>query len=132
MGHSQPPGHRTQAPVRAIGRRLIQGTADDLGDPLIVDRARSPGTRFVVEAVEPMLGKPPTPLADRVRVGEHLLHNRLVLQPIGRRQHDPRPPRQALGRLAPTSQTVQLTPLRGRQGDRYRRSAHRSFPQHIP
>ena len=54
--------------MRAIGRRLFQGTADDLGDPLIVDRARSPGTRFVVEAVEPMLGKAPTPLADRVRV----------------------------------------------------------------
>ena len=55
--------------MRAIRRRLFQGEADDLGDLLIVDRARSPGARFVVEAVEPMLGKAPTPLADRVRVG---------------------------------------------------------------
>ncbi len=110
--------------MRAIRRRLFQGEADDLGDPLIVDRARSPGARFVVEAVEPMLGKAPTPLADRVRVGTHLLHNCLVLQPIGRRQYDPRPPCQTLGRLATASQTVQLTPLRCRQGDRCRHSAH--------
>ena len=117
--------------MRAVRWRLFQSAPDDLRDPLIVDRARSPGARFVVEAIEPMLGKAPTPLADRVGVGTHLLHNRLVLQPIGRRQYDPRPPRQALGRLAAASQTVQLTPLRGRQGDRYRRSAHRSFLQHI-
>ena len=83
--------------MRAIRRRLFQGEADDLGDPLIVDRARSPRARFVVEAVEPMLGKAPTPLADRVRVGTSpAVHNRLVLQPIGRRQYDPRPPCQTL------------------------------------
>ena len=86
--------------MRAIRRRLFQGEADDLLDLLIADLARSPGARFVVEAVEPMLGKAPTPLADRVRVGTHLLHNRLVLQPIGRCQYDPRPPCQTLGRLA--------------------------------
>ena len=113
--------------MRAIGRRLLQGAADDLRDPLIADLARSPGTRLVVEAVEPALGKAPAPLADRIRVGPHPLNNRLVLQPIGRRQHNPRSPRQPLGRLAPARQAFQLTPLRFRQRDRHRWPAHEPY-----
>ena len=116
--------------MRAVGRRLFQGAADDLRDPLIADLARSPGARFVVEAIEPALGKAPTPLADGIRVGTHPLHNRLVLQPVGRCQHNPRPPRQSLGRLPAAGQAFQLTPLRIRQGDHYRGSAHQSFLQH--
>ena len=85
--------------MRAIGRRLFQSAADDLRDPLIADLARSPGARFIIETVEPALGKAPTPLADRVGVGAQALHDRLVLQPVGRRQDNPSPPRQSLGRL---------------------------------
>ena len=43
--------------MRAIRRRLFQSAADDLRDPLIADLARSPGARFIVETVEPALGK---------------------------------------------------------------------------
>ena len=43
--------------MRAIGRRLFQGAADDRRDLLIADLARSPAARFVVEAVQPALGK---------------------------------------------------------------------------
>ena len=116
--------------MRAIRRRLFQGAADDLRDPLIADLARSPGARFIVETVEPALGKAPTPLADRIRVGPQPLNDRLVLQPLGRRQHNPCPSRQSLGRLPTAGQTLQLTPLRFRQGDRYRCSAHQTSPQH--
>ena len=47
--------------MRAIRRRLFQSAADNLRDPLIADLARSPGARFIVETVEPALGKAPTP-----------------------------------------------------------------------
>ena len=116
--------------MRAIGRRLFQSAADDLRDPLIADLARSPGARFIIETVEPMLSKAPTPFADRIRVGPQPLNDRLVLQPVGRRQDNPSPPRQSLGRLPAAGQTLQLTPLRFRQGDRYRCSAHQSSLQH--
>ena len=79
--------------MRAIRRRLFQSAADDLRDPLIADLARSPGARFIVETVEPALGKAPAPLADRVGVGPQALNDRLVLQPLGRRQHNLRWPR---------------------------------------
>ena len=85
--------------MRAIRRRLIQSAADDLRDLLIANLARSPGARFIVETVEPALSKAPTPFADRIRVGPQALNDRLVLQPLGRRQDNPSPPRQSLGRF---------------------------------
>ena len=57
--------------MRAVGRRLILGAGDDLRGPLITDLARSPGARLVVVPVEPALGKPPTPLADRGGIAPH-------------------------------------------------------------
>ena len=67
---------------------------------LVAALARRPRTRLSVEAVKPPLGEAPTPLADRVRIGTNPLGNRLVLKTIRRRQHDTRPPRQTLRRLA--------------------------------
>ena len=111
--------------MRAIRRHLFQGAADNFRDLLIANLARSPGTRLVVEPVEPMLGKAPAPLADRIRVGSRPLNNRLVLHTIGRRQYNPCSPRQSLGRLAPSGHALQLAPLRFRQCDRHRCFAHR-------
>ncbi len=108
----------------------LPGAGDDLRNLLIADLARSPGAWLVVEPVEPGLGKAPTPLADRAGIGPCKIDDRLVLQPVRRRQNDPRPPRQSLRRLAPPRQPFQLTPLRARQGDRYGHSAHRSSLQY--
>ena len=47
----------------------LQSAADDLRDLLITYLARSPGARFIVKAIEPALGKAPTPPADRIRAG---------------------------------------------------------------
>ena len=113
----------------AVGRRPFQGACDDLRNLFIADLARSARARFVVEPIQTALGKAPAPLADRVRVRPHPLHNGLVLEPVGRRQDNPRPPRQALSRLPAPGQTFQLTPFRFRKGDRHRRSAHRSALQ---
>ena len=121
--------HRAQAPMGAAGRRFLQRAGDDLGDLLVADPVRRPRTWLVVEPVEPALGKAPAPLADRVRVGPHPLDNGLVLQPLCRRKHNPRPPRQSLGCLPPSRQSLKLTPLRFRQDDRYRRSAYPSALQ---
>ena len=96
---------------------------------LIANLARSSGTRLVVEPIEPSLGKPPAPLADRVGVGTHPLHDRPVLQTFGHRQHDPCPSSQTLGGLPASRQTLELMPLRFRQRDRHRCSAHQSSLQ---
>ena len=45
--------------MRAIRRRLFQSAADDLRDLLIADLTRSPGARFIIETVEPMLSNHP-------------------------------------------------------------------------
>ena len=112
-----------------VGWRPFQGAGDDLPDILIADLARSAGARLVQEPVEPALGKAPAPLADRVRVGPHPLDNGLVLQPVSRSEDNPSPPRKALGGLPAPRQSLKLTPLRIRQYDRYRCSAHRSAIQ---
>ena len=116
--------------MRAIGWRLFQGAGDDLRNLLIADRARSPRAWLVVQSVEPVLGKAPTPLADRGGIGPHKIDDRLVLQSIRRCQNNPRPPRQSLRRLSTTRQPFELTPLRLRQGNRYGHSAHRSSLQY--
>ena len=113
--------------MRAVRWCLFQSAADDLRDLLVADLARSPGARVIVETVQPALRKATTPLAHRVRVGAQPSHDHLVVQPLGRRQHNPGPPRQSLGRLPAAGQACQLTPLRFRQDDRHCWPAHEPY-----
>ena len=86
-------GHRAQRPMRRIRWSRFQRQTDRLGNLVIADLPRRPGTRLVVKPVDAMLGKAPTPLADGVLVGVERLSDRLVRHPVRRREHDPRPPR---------------------------------------
>jgi hypothetical protein len=58
--------HRAQAPMRRIPRRGLQRQANRLGDLVIADPARRAGARLVEEAINPALGEPSPPFANRV------------------------------------------------------------------
>jgi hypothetical protein len=79
-----------------------------------------------VQALEAIAGEAVAPLADGVLIGAELDRDHHVLQPLGRQQHDPRPPRQPLRGPPPPGQVLELGTLTGRQLDRHRRPAHRS------
>ena len=82
--------------MRCIGWGRLQRQADRSGDLIIPDPPRGAGTRLVIKPIEPALGKPPAPFADRVRVRPKRPGNDLVLAAIRSRKHDPRPPCQTL------------------------------------
>jgi hypothetical protein len=65
--------------VRRVCWRFLQRPADRLGDRLVADPPGGAWPRFVIKAVEPMLGKAPTPFADRRRIQPELGRNLLVL-----------------------------------------------------
>jgi hypothetical protein len=113
--------HAAQGPMGCVRRRLFQRPADRLGDLVVADAPRRPRARLVVEPVEPTLREPATPFADRRRIRSQPRGDLLVLEALGRRQHDLSPSRQALRRAPPPAQTLQLPPLQIRQGNRHRR-----------
>ena len=95
------PRHAAGAPVRGCGRPALQRLHDDTFDLGVVDRARRARPRFVEQPVEAALDKAPAPLADGLHPHPLACRNRLVAQPRGTTQHDPRPQCQGLHRLAP-------------------------------
>ena len=84
---------------------------DHLLDCLIGHRARRTGTRLVGQPLKPVLHKPGPPLADGDLVDPQQLGDRGVGVTLGAGQHDPRPQRQLLRRLRPTSPPLQRLPL---------------------
>src|SRR5262249_19321008 len=72
-----------------------------LPDLAIADFAGHPRTRLVEQPVEAALDKAPSPLPDGLRGYPFVRRHRLVAQPGGTAQHDARPQRQCLRRLAP-------------------------------
>lgn len=94
----------------ASGRRL-QGLPDRLGDLVIPDLARPARARLVKKSIHTLFGKAPPPFANRILHGASAMGDGLVLQPLGRQKHDPRPLRQALTRAPSPRQTLQLTPF---------------------
>src|SRR6516164_4682363 len=121
------PRHAAGAPVRGSGRPALQRLHDDILDLGVVDRARRARPRFVEQPVEAALDKAPAPLADGLHPHPLACRNRLVAQPRGTTQHDPRPQCQGLHRLAPPRIAFQYPRDFTRQFDlRYR--ATRSHP----
>ena len=88
-------GHRARRPVRRVARRALQRLGDHLLDLRVGDLARLPRPRLIQQPIQPELaqtadatcrpccGAPPAARRSRV-----------LLSPLGRRQHDPRPQRQ--------------------------------------
>lgn len=79
----------------------FQRLDDHRFDPSIIDCPRRSDARRIAKPVDPMLNKPPAPLANGVFVDLELGGNLLVLQALRARQHNPRPQRRRLSRLAP-------------------------------
>jgi hypothetical protein len=111
--------------MRRIPRRGLQRQANRLGDLVIADPARRAGARLVEEAINPALGEPSPPFANRVGGCVDAQADVLVLRPFRGQKDDAGPLRQPLRRLSPRRQTLKLTPLPLRQIDRYRRLPHR-------
>src|SRR5262249_38564807 len=94
-------GHAARAPMRGSQRSALQCLDDDAFDLAIADFAGHPRTRLVEPPVEAALDKGPSPLPDGLRGYPFVRRHRLVAQPGGTAQHDARPQRQCLRRLAP-------------------------------
>jgi len=94
-------GHAARAPMRGSQRSALQCLDDDAFDLAIADFAGHPRTRLVEQPVEAALDKAPSPLPDGLRGYPFVRRHRLVAQPGGTAQHDARPQRQCLRRLAP-------------------------------
>jgi hypothetical protein len=114
--------------MRGIGGRLLQGLADCLGDLRVVDPARRPRPRLVLQAVEPFRRIALPPLPDRVGVRRQARSDGLVVEAVACQKHDLGTPGQALRRLPPPCQPLQFQPFAPRQRNLDRRPAHRSRP----
>lgn len=60
--------HLPDTPVSTRGRLGVQGLVDQLGNPLILNGARSTGAQFVVQSGHSRLNKAAAPLAYRCRM----------------------------------------------------------------
>jgi hypothetical protein len=94
--------------MRRVRRQALQGLYDYSFDANIVDCPGGARTRLVVQAVHPALDKTPTPLADRRSIHAQVGRYILVLAAFRAGQHDPRPKRERLSRLAPRRQAPQF------------------------
>ena len=112
------PGHRPRRPVRRVLGRRLQRLDDHLFDLVVGDRPWPARPGLVEQPVEPVARKPRTPLAHRRVIQPQTLRDLGVLQPLSRRQHDPRALRQRLSALPPPRPRLQLLPLRLRRLNR--------------
>jgi hypothetical protein len=113
-------GHRARAPVRGVRGRGLERAHQQVGDPLVGDRARGAAARLVPQTLEPVLGEALAPLADGVGADPDLAGHGPVGQTLRAAQDDPGPRRQVLRGLAPADQPLQLRPLLWRQRHRRR------------
>ena len=126
-------GHAARTPVRGVLGQALQRRDDHRLDARVVDRARRTRARLVAEPVQPMLDETPTPLADGALIDPQRGGDLLVLHPFGTGQHDPRPHRQRLRRLAPSGQRLQLGALAVAQHNLRRcpPTCHRELPRYF-
>jgi hypothetical protein len=90
---------------------VLQRPDDHRFNAGIVNRARCPGARLVVQPVHAPLHKTPPPLAYRLPVQAQLGRHFRVLTSFCAGQHDPGSQSQRLRRLPPRRQRLQLGTL---------------------
>ena len=64
LGDALGGAHQAHAPVLGVGRLLLQGAADHLGDLLVVVAAGTTGAKLVMQALNAEFEEASTPLAD--------------------------------------------------------------------
>src|SRR5438309_9071939 len=115
--------HAARAPVRRVLRLALQRAGDDGFDARIIDCAWRTRAWFVAQSLDPLVKKAAAPLADRHGMPAKLLADRLVLQPFGTSQDDPRTLGQGLCGLRPGRQRRQFRALSVRQHQRFQPSS---------
>lgn len=80
--------HLAQAPIRGAARCRFQRQADRLANRIIADLTWPTRPRLIVQAIQPILGKRASPLANRVLNRPNALRNRFVLKSRGRQQNN--------------------------------------------
>ena len=103
--------HRPGRPVRRIDRLLLERLHDHPLDRLVADQARLARPRLVMQTIDPALGEPDSPFADRVGVTPKLRGDLIARAPLRRRQHHPAAKRQRLRALRPPSPPLEHRPL---------------------
>jgi len=97
--------------VRGIARLRLERLHDHLLDLRVADSPGPARTRFVEQAVQPPIEKPPAPLAHRLMCDAKLLSHVRVVAPLGAGEDHPRSQRQRLRRRATTRPLLQSRTL---------------------
>jgi hypothetical protein len=90
MAHPRLRRHGPRTPVRFPWRRRFEGFHNHRLDVLIRDRAWRAHPRFIVDAVQPPVEEPLTPLADRRIGGAAAARHGAIRRAVGTRQHQSR------------------------------------------
>ena len=101
-------GHRARAPVRAVGRSLLQGARNHFLDLGIGNPARLPRPRRIGEAVQTVRQEASPPFAHRGQRDGPLFGHRRVRPTLRAVQHDGGAQRRALIRLGSAHHQLQL------------------------
>jgi hypothetical protein len=104
--------------MRRVVRLLLERLHDHPLDLLIIDRARLPRTRLVVQSVKPARRETHPPAANRGGVTAELLGDLDTRPPLRRRQNNPAAKRERLRRLRSPRPPLQHLPLLTAKHDR--------------
>jgi hypothetical protein len=108
--------------VRRVLGQALERRDDHRLDAAILDGSRRPRARIVPQAVQPACREAVTPLADGGLIHSEARRHLLALLAFRAGQHDARPHRQRLRRLAPSRQTLKLQALALAENDLRRAS----------
>jgi len=120
LRHPRVFGHSASGPLRGIFRFGLESLCHDFLDPGIVHRPRCSRSGSIVQLVA---SKPLAPVADRgIRHPESTGHL-ATIQVFDTSQHNSRPQRQGLSRLAASRPTLQFLSFLGAEDQRFLRSS---------
>src|ERR1700683_3252025 len=96
LTHPRRLGHGPRRPVGGVGRGFLERLDDHRLDVVVTNRARCSGTRFVVQAVEPLGHEALAPLADGGPIDPDALGHFVVVSTSSALEDDAAPKRQCL------------------------------------
>ncbi len=100
LRYAGPPSHRTHAPMGAVGRIGLQRGVDDFSDAFVTVASGSPGTQFIVQALDALLEIAFTPFSDGGIAQAHAFDDGCVGFSDGTSEHNLRALHQAVGKRA--------------------------------
>ena len=127
LGHPLRCRHQAHAPLRGLIGPLLQCSADDCCQLLVVVGARASGPQLIVQTLHAAFQEPPPPLAHRLRRGSDLGGDRRVAEPFGTGENHARPHHQAMRHRRRSGHRFQLLLLLAaeRQLSEFRSPSHR-------